>query len=74
MIAINAENLGRRKMELRHTIRDGGEVDLTFRDRPYARVVPIERLRAERDELAALRRRVDELERQLQSSTDESVA
>jgi antitoxin (DNA-binding transcriptional repressor) of toxin-antitoxin stability system len=70
MLTIPAEELDRQKMTIRHTVRDGGEVALTFRGRQYGTIVPASQLEAERAELAVLRRRVAELE----AASKEAVA
>lgn len=49
--------------EIRRVIREGGEIDLTWHGRPYARIVPLELLAAERAELARLRSQLEEYQR-----------
>lgn len=62
MITIDSKALNKTPMRLRHAVRDGHAVALTFRSAVYAAVVPWDQRQAELDELAALRERVAELE------------
>ena len=62
MVTIDWTEISQRPMRLRHAVRDGQEVNLTFRDADYAAVVPWAQRRRELDELASLRARVAELE------------
>lgn len=70
---IDAAELDRKKMELRHTVAGGGEVDLAFRGRAYGTVVPRQQREAERAELAQLRKQVAELQQQLHTTTGQEV-
>lgn len=62
MVPIDWTELSQRPMRLRHAVRDGQEVKLTFRDADYAAVVPWAQRVAELNELEVLRERVAELE------------
>lgn len=62
MVTIDWTEVSQRPMRLRHAVRDGQEVSLTFRNASYAAVIPWAQRMAELDELAALRERVAELE------------
>lgn len=77
MLTIDSKEINKRPMRLRHAVRDGYEVGLTFRSALYAAVVPWERYqreRAELAELAELRQRVAELEERLQGGREEATA
>lgn len=63
MVTIDWTEVSQRPMRLRHAVRDGQEVSLTFRNASYAAVVPWDQRQAELDELEALRARVAELEK-----------
>lgn len=63
---VDARELDRKKMAIRHTVADGGEVELLFRGRTYGTVVPQQRLETERAELAQLRARVLDLQKQVE--------
>ncbi len=53
--SMTSENLQRNAGMVRRVIRSGGEIELTFRSKPYGRIVPHDQLEAERAELARLR-------------------
>lgn len=73
MITIDSKALNKTPMRLRHAVRDGHAVALTFRSAVYAAVVPWEQRQAELHELAALRERVAELEK-MSDSVKEAAA
>ena len=52
---MTSESLQRNAGMVRRVIRSGGEIELTFRSKPYGRIVPHEQLEAERAELIQLR-------------------
>lgn len=67
MIRMDQIDVSQRPMDLRHAVRDGHDVGLTFRSNLYAAVVPWTKRKqelAELAELAELRARVAELEQQ----------
>lgn len=68
MLTIDSKELSKRPMRLRHAVRDGDEVGLTFRSALYAAVVPWQQREDELGELEELRVRVAELEQQLKAS------
>ena len=64
MITMEQGQVSQRPMDLRHAIRDGHDVGLTFRHSIYAAVIPWAKREQELTELAELRARVAELEQQ----------
>lgn len=65
MTTIATDQLNRAPGTLSRALRSGEEVELTFHERPYARVVPHDDLERERAELAKLRAEVEQLRARL---------
>lgn len=65
MIVFPQDALRQQPRLLRKTVSEGEEAGISFHARVYGVLVPFDKLQRERDELAKLRARVEELEAQL---------
>ena len=74
MATIDWTEVSQRPMRLRHAVRDGEEVSLTFRGASYAAVVPWAQRQQELDELVTLRERIAELEQEHLRGDQEAAA
>lgn len=61
MTTMTSERLSKNAGEVRRSLRSGTEVTLTFRGKPFARVVPPERIDQLEAELSRLRMKLAEL-------------
>ncbi|RSN05992.1 hypothetical protein DMC63_37935 [Streptomyces sp. WAC 05977] len=66
MTTMTAEQLSKATGTVRRALVDGDEVQLTFHNKPFARIVAHDRIEDERSELGQLRAEVETLRRQLQ--------